>query len=118
VDFTRGQRKDDVMHQHLAGFEAAGRTQGVVFIGRAQEKTTLFRTEKRHNAAGRPYPWIVKATGVVNHFYFYCVDADFRTCVKPSNDPLTSRFTASRSVVRKRFREDPEGSLLRTCDQI
>ncbi len=77
VDFTRGQRKDDVMHQHLAGFDAAGRTQGVVFIGRAQEKTTLFRTEKRHNAAGRPYPWIVKATGVVNHFYFYCVDGDF-----------------------------------------
>ncbi len=35
VDFTRGQRKDDVMHQHLARFEAAGRTQGVVFVGRA-----------------------------------------------------------------------------------
>jgi len=41
-----------------------------VFIGRAQEKTSLFRTEKRHNADGRPYPWIVKATGVINHFYF------------------------------------------------
>jgi len=46
------------------------RAQGVVFIGRAQEKTSLFRTEKRHNADGRPYPWIVKATGVINHFYF------------------------------------------------
>ncbi|HEX2808661.1 MAG TPA: hypothetical protein VHN80_21065, partial [Kineosporiaceae bacterium] len=57
VDFVRGQRKDDVMHQHLAEFDAAGRTEGVVFIGRAQEKTTLFRTEKRHNAAGRSYPW-------------------------------------------------------------
>src|SRR5664280_1173666 len=77
VDFIKGQRKDDAMHQHLAGFDATGRTEGVVFIGRAQEKTTLFRTEKRHNAAGRPYPWIVKATGVVNHFYFYCVDDDF-----------------------------------------
>ncbi|MDJ0429066.1 hypothetical protein QNA19_24340, partial [Rhodococcus fascians] len=22
-------------------------------------------------------PWIVKSTGVVNHYYFYCVDADF-----------------------------------------
>ena len=22
------------------------------------------------------YPWIVKTTGVVNHFYFYCVDED------------------------------------------
>ncbi len=77
VDFVKGQRKDDVMHQQLAEFEAAGRTQGVVFIGRAQEKTSLFRTERRHNADGRPYPWIVKATGVINHFYFYCVDEDF-----------------------------------------
>ena len=51
--------------------------EGVVFIGRAQEKTTLFRTEKRRNPDGASYPWIVKSTGVVNHFYFYCVDADF-----------------------------------------
>ena len=74
VDFTKGQRKDDVMHEHLAGFTAA---QGVVFIGRAQEKTAVFRTEKRRNAEGRSYPWIVKSTGMVNHFYFYCVDEDF-----------------------------------------
>ena len=26
---------------------------------------------------GRSYPWIVKTTGVVNQFYFYCVDDDF-----------------------------------------
>ena len=77
VDFVKGQRKDDVMHEHLAGFEAAGRTQGVLFIGRAQEKTPLFRTEKRHNTEGRSYPWIVKTTGVVNQFYFYAVDEDF-----------------------------------------
>jgi len=77
VDFVKGQRKDDVMHEQLARFEAAGRTEGVVFIGRAQEKTVLFRTEKRHNAAGVAYPWIVKSTGMVNHFYFYCVDEDF-----------------------------------------
>jgi hypothetical protein len=77
VDFVKGQRKDDVMHQHLAGFETAGRTEGVVFIGRAQEKTNLFRTEKRRNPAGRTYPWIVQTTGLVNHFYFYCLDADF-----------------------------------------
>ncbi len=74
ADFTKGQRKDDVMHERLAGFTDS---QGVVFIGRAQEKTPLFRTEKRRNAAGVAYPWIVKTTGVVNHFYFYCVDEDF-----------------------------------------
>jgi hypothetical protein len=77
VDFVRGQRKDDVMHEQLAAFEAAGRTEGVVFIGRAQEKTPLFRTEKRRPPDGRSYPWIVRSTGMVNHFYFYCVDADF-----------------------------------------
>lgn len=77
VDFVKGQRKDDVMHEHLAGFEASGRTEGVLFVGRAQEKTALFRTEKRRNAEGRPYPWIVKTTGFVNHFYLYAVDGDF-----------------------------------------
>jgi hypothetical protein len=74
VDFVKGVRKDDIMHQHLAGFTG---TEGVLFIGRAQEKTWLFRTEKRRDAEGNTYPWIVKTTGVVNHFYIYAVDADF-----------------------------------------
>ena len=77
IDFARGQRKDDVMHEHLARFQAAGRTEGVMFIGRAQEKNTVFRTEKRRAADGRPYPWIVRTTSVVNQFYVHCVDADF-----------------------------------------
>jgi hypothetical protein len=77
IDFVKGQRKDDVMHAHLAAFETAGRTEGVLFIGRAQQKTGLFRTEKRRDAEGKSYPWIVKATGLVNHFYVYAVDADF-----------------------------------------
>jgi len=37
VNFVNGQRKDEVMHQHLADFEAADRTEGVLFVGRAQE---------------------------------------------------------------------------------
>src|SRR3546814_13829885 len=76
VDFVKGQRKDDIMHEHLAQFEADGRDEGVLFIGRAQEKTNLFRTEKRRNAEGVAYPWIVRTTGLVNHFYVYAVDAD------------------------------------------
>jgi len=74
VDFVKGQRKDDVMHEYLAAFTG---TEGVLFIGRAQEKTSLFRTEKRRDASGDAYPWIVKTTGMVNHFYVYAVDADF-----------------------------------------
>jgi hypothetical protein len=62
------------MHEHLGRFSAA---QGVVFIGRAQEKTAVFRTEKRRNGEGGSYPWIVKSTGMVNHFHFYSVDEDF-----------------------------------------
>jgi hypothetical protein len=77
IDFARGQRKDEVMHEHLARFEAAGRREGVLFIGRAQEKNTVFRTEKRRAADGRSYPWIVKTTSVVNQFYVHCVDEDF-----------------------------------------
>jgi hypothetical protein len=77
VDFVKAQRKDDVMHEQLELFEAAGQTEGVVFVGRAQERTNLFRTEKRRHADGHSYPWIVKSTGMVNHFYFYCLDTDF-----------------------------------------
>jgi hypothetical protein len=74
IDFAKGERKDDVMHAHLAQFD---QEEGVLFIGRAQEKTVVFRTEKRHNAQGQAYPWIVRSTGVVNHFYVYAVDRDF-----------------------------------------
>jgi hypothetical protein len=74
VDFAKGQRKDEVMHEHLARFD---REEGVLFIGRAQEKTSVFRTERRRDAHGESYPWIVRSTGVVNQFYVYAVDADF-----------------------------------------
>lgn len=62
------------MHQHLAGFD---RAEGMLFIGRAQEKTALFRTERRRDAHVGSYPWIVNTTGVVNHFYVYAVDTEF-----------------------------------------
>ena len=74
VDFVKGQRKDDVMHEHLARFTGE---EGVLFIGRAQEKTRVFRTERRRDANGNSYPWIVRATGLVNQFYVYAVDRDF-----------------------------------------
>jgi hypothetical protein len=75
VEFVKGQRKDDVAHEYLAGFTGE---EGVLFVGRAQEKTRVFRTEKRRNRdTGATYPWIVSATGVVNQFYVYAVDAEF-----------------------------------------
>src|SRR5664280_1344034 len=38
VDFVKGQRKDDVMQEYLAGYT---QNQGVVFIGRAQELSLI-----------------------------------------------------------------------------
>ena len=75
VSFRKGQRKDDVMKEYLCKFE---KKEGVVFVGKAQEKTTVFRTEKRRSPkTGLPYPWIVRSTAMVNHYYIYAVDRDF-----------------------------------------
>jgi len=75
VAFAKGQRKDEIAAEYRAVF-AGG--EGVLFVGRAQEKTPVFRTEKRTNpTSGKKYPWIVRSTALVNHFYFYCVDEDF-----------------------------------------
>lgn len=75
IRFEKNQRKDDVALEHLAKFP---HKEGVVFIGKAQEKTPVFRTEKRRDPqTGLTYPWIVKSTAMVNHYYFYCVDEDF-----------------------------------------
>ena len=54
------------------------RPEGVVFIGKAQEKTRVFRTERRRNEqTGVTYQWLVSSTAMVNQFYIYCVDRDF-----------------------------------------
>jgi hypothetical protein len=75
VQFQKGQRKDEVMKEHLARFD---KSEGVMFIGKAQEKTPVFRTEKRRNPqTGYSYPWIVRSSAMVNHFYCYCLDRDF-----------------------------------------
>jgi hypothetical protein len=75
IPFAKGQRKDDVMAAHLTRFKVP---EGVVFVGRAQEKTPVVRTEKRRNpTTGQAYPWLVRSTAMVNHFYFYAVDQDF-----------------------------------------
>ncbi|MGH9230975.1 MAG: hypothetical protein ACRD07_19980 [Acidimicrobiales bacterium] len=72
VDFRPGERKDDVAHRYLAGFDG---TEGVLFVGRVQEKTAVFRTEKRRNPiTGATYPWLVRRSAIVNHFYVYAVD--------------------------------------------
>ena len=75
VTFEKGQRKDDVAARFREKFP---HREGVVFVGKAQEKCTVYRTEKRHNPKNNTsYAWIVKSTALVNHYYFYCVDENF-----------------------------------------
>src|SRR2546422_164049 len=73
VTFKKGQRKDDVAKKYLADFQD---DEGVLFVGKAQEKASVFRTEKRRDARG-VYPWIIRSTAMVNHYYVYLVDKDF-----------------------------------------
>jgi hypothetical protein len=73
ITFEKGQRKDDVAQQYLAAFTG---DEGVLFIGKAQEKASVFRTEKRRDARG-VYPWIIRSTAMVNHYYVYILDRDF-----------------------------------------
>ena len=68
------ERKDDVAQQFLARFTG---TEGVLFVGRAQEKALVWRTQRRYTQAGESYAWLVRSTAFVNYFYFYCVDEDF-----------------------------------------
>ena len=75
LTFRKGERKDDIAAEHLRKFT---KCEGVLFIAKAQEKTAVFRTERRRNeTTGVSYPWLVRSTAMVNHFYVYCVDADF-----------------------------------------
>jgi hypothetical protein len=75
IQFRKGQRKDDIANEQRKKFT---RPEGVVFIGKAQEKMPVFRTERRRNeTTGATYPWLVRSTAMVNQFYIYCVDRDF-----------------------------------------
>jgi hypothetical protein len=75
ITFEKGRRKDEIAAEFRAKYP---HRDGVVFVGKAQEKCTVYRTEKRHNPKkNTSYAWIVKSTALVNHYYFYCVDENF-----------------------------------------
>jgi hypothetical protein len=75
IQFEKGQRKDNVAAAYRKKFTGE---EGVLFIGKAQEKTPVFRTERRRNEqTGATFPWLVRSTAMVNHFYVYCLDRDF-----------------------------------------
>lgn len=75
ISFEKGQRKEDVMKEHLASFSG---TEGVLFVGKAQEKSRVYRTLTQKNpATGQRRPSLASSTVMVNQYYFYGVDDDF-----------------------------------------
>ena len=75
VAFDKGQRKDEVTRERLKTF---GASEGVLYIGTAQERFATFRVTKKISVhTGQPYPWLTRSTVMCNHYYFYLVDEDF-----------------------------------------
>ena len=75
VSFERKQRKDDVAAEYRARFRG---DEGLLFVGKAQEKASVFRTQRRRNpTTGATYAWLYRSTAMVNQYYFYAVDRDF-----------------------------------------
>ena len=75
VPFEKGQSKDDITRERLAKFSGQ---EGILYIGKAQEKFKTFRTGKKFNAdTGQAFPWLTRAVVLCNHYYFYAVDENF-----------------------------------------
>lgn len=75
ITFARKQRKEDVAKEYLKKFEAE---EGILFIGKAQEKCKVVRTNRRRNPkTGASYANLYMTTAMVNQYYIYCVDKDF-----------------------------------------
>jgi hypothetical protein len=75
VRFAKGQSKDQIAKEYLAGHHGG---ECILFVGVAQEKTRVWRTAQRRDpATGKRYPWLYQEQEMVNHWYFYGFDADF-----------------------------------------
>ena len=96
ISFPKGQRKDDLAQQFLAKFT---QHEGVLFVGRAQEKAGVWRTQRRYDqATGTSYAWLVRSTAFIDFFYFYCVDADFGRLRSSSPTPPTPPSCPSTAI--------------------
>ena len=75
ISFERKQRKEELAADYRSRFSG---TEGVLFIGKAQEKVATFRTIGRVNPkTGQTFPWLTRTTAMVNQYYFYALDDDF-----------------------------------------
>jgi len=69
VHFAKGQHKDDLVQEFLARFDDA---KGVLFVGRAQEKAGVWRTQRRYNpVTGGSYAWLVRASAFIKFSTYF-----------------------------------------------
>jgi len=121
LTFAKGQRKDDVVAPYVA--RAAGQDR-IVLIGKAQEKTTTYRTTKGQGPHSRDrYPRLFRTTAMVNHSYFYGVDEDFGPFfIKFSSYfPYTAKFCLNgheylkRQLTREGMAFEPLDNGIQSC---
>ena len=106
VRFSRGERKDARTQERLREWD--GR-EGVLYIGKAQERARVVRTERRQDpATGAGYPWLVASTAMVNHYYVYLFDDDF--------GPLFVKFLLVLPFQRKALSQRPRISQAATVE--
>jgi len=74
--FSKGEDKDEVARQHAALF---GIEEGVVLIGKGQEKTNAFGSKRQDRGKKVWFNYFRKSVQVT-HFYFYIQDKDFGLC--------------------------------------
>ncbi len=75
IRFEKGERKDERTQSYLRQWPGG---EGVLYIGKAQEKARVLRTEARSDPdSGQRLPSLAFSTALPNAYYFYAVDADF-----------------------------------------
>ena len=73
VDFAKGEDKDEKARTHLAKFE---KKQGVVLIGKAQEKALGYKGQRKEHGKKVWFDYSRQSL-FVTYYYFYILDADF-----------------------------------------
>jgi hypothetical protein len=75
VRFAKGQSKDQVAREYLAGKSGGDQ---ILFAGVAKEKARVWRTSRRRDpVTGKRYPWLDQDQAMAGHWYFSGFDADF-----------------------------------------
>jgi len=73
VDFAKGEDKDEKARAHLAKF---GKEQGVVLIGKAQEKALGYKGQRKDHGTKVWFEYSRQSLNVT-YYYFYIMDEDF-----------------------------------------